>query len=182
MKNAIILHGTDASPDSNWFQWLKEQLKGRDFEVWLPQLPDSSRPDMKKYLDFILNQGIKFDEKTILIGHSSGAVAALGILSKLETPIKAAYLISAFRNSLSWDALDGLFTEEVDYMKAGKNAKKIVFFHSDNDPYCPLEHAEYLSKQTGGQLVIIKGQGHFNTENSPKYAKFPKLLELIEQN
>lgn len=182
MKNALILHGTGATPKSNWFAWLKDQLEKQDYRVWLPQLPNSDRPNMETYLNFLLKDKTQFGNETIIIGHSSGAVAATGLLSKLETPIKTAYLVSAFKDSLGWSALEGLFTEVIDYRKAGKNAEKIVFIHSDNDPYCPLEHAEYLSRQVGGKLVVIASQGHFNTENSPKYTEFPKLLQIISEN
>ncbi len=179
MKNALILHGTGATPDSNWFTWLKDQLEKQGYRVWLPQLPNSDRPNMQTYVKFLLSSDFKFNKDTIIIGHSSGAVATLGLLSKLRTPIKTSYLVSAFKDSLGWDALDDLFTEKIDYKKAGQNAEKIVFLHSDNDPYCPLEHAKHLLKQVDGELVVIKGQGHFNTENSPKYTKFPELLDIM---
>ncbi len=182
MKNAIILHGTGASPESNWFAWLKKKLESQGYTVWLPQLPKSDSPNMETYLNFLLKDTTQFGNETIIIGHSSGAVAALGLLGKLKAPIKTAYLVSVFKDSLGWDALEGLFTEKINYKAAGQNAEKIVFLHSDNDPYCPLEHAEYLSKQVGGKLVVITGQGHFNTENSPKYTKFPELLQIISGN
>lgn len=55
-----------------------------------------------------------------------------------------------------------------------------MFIHSDNDPYCPLEHAEYLAKSAGGKLIIKKGQGHFNLEKGKQHRQFPLLLELLE--
>jgi hypothetical protein len=42
MKNAIILHGTDNTPEGNWFRWLEKELERRDYKVWLPQLPDAA--------------------------------------------------------------------------------------------------------------------------------------------
>ena len=54
MKQALILHGTDATPASNWFTWLKKQLEQDDYTVWLPQPPNSDKPNTKTYNQFLL--------------------------------------------------------------------------------------------------------------------------------
>lgn len=182
MKQALILHGTDASPSNNWFTWLKEQLEADDYKVWLPQLPNSATPNTKTYNEFLLsNPDFTFNEETILVGHSSGAVEILGLLQYLpdDTRVKAAYLVSAFRNDLGWDALTGLFEEPFDFEKIKAKADKFVFFHSDNDPYVPLNQAQYLAEQLDGELIVQPSQGHFNTELSESYQEFPVLLEEI---
>lgn len=185
MKQALILHGTDATPANNWFTWLKEQLEQGSYKVWLPQLPNSDKPNTETYNKFLLsNPDFEFDEETIIVGHSSGAVEALSLLQHLpdNAKIKAAFLVSAFRDDLGWDALTGLFTEPFDFEKIKTKAEKFVFLHSDNDPYVPLGHAHYLAERVGGELIVKPGQGHFNTELSEKYKSFPELLELIRRN
>jgi len=74
-----------------------------------------------------------------------------------------------------------LFTEPFDFEKIKTKSDKFVFLHSDNDPYCPIAHAQYLAKQVGEELIIKAGQGHFNTEMSEKYKAFPELVELIQK-
>ena len=185
MKQALILHGTDATPASNWFTWLKKQLEQDDYTVWLPQLPNSDKPNTKTYNQFLLvNQDFEFNDETIIIGHSSGAVEVLSLLQKLpdDTKIKAVFLVSAFKDDLGWDALGGLFDEPFDFASIKTKADKFTFLHSDNDPYCPIEHAQYLSEQVGGELIIKSGQGHFNTELGEQYKAFPELLEMIREN
>ena len=183
MKQALILHGTDASPANNWFTWLKAQLEQSGYNVWLPQLPNSATPNAETYNEFLLsNPDFIFDEETIIIGHSSGAVEILNLLQHLpnDARIKAAYLISAFKDDLGWESLGGLFKESFDFEKIKAKADKFVFLHSDNDPYVPLEQARYLSEQVGGELIIKTAQGHFNTELSESYKEFPLLLHIIE--
>ena len=185
MKQALILHGTDATPASNWFTWLKEQLEQDGYKVWLPQLPNSDKPNIKAYNQFLLaNQDFEFNDETIIIGHSSGAVEALSLLQHLPEgkKIKATFLVSAFRDDLGWDALTDLFTEPFDFEIIRTKADKFVFLHSDNDPYCPIEHAQYLAEKVGGELIVKPGQGHFNTEISEQYKAFPELLESINNN
>lgn len=183
MKNAVILHGTDATPQDHWFNWLKQELEARNYRVWLPQLPDADRPNMQKYTQFLKGNDFKFNEETILIGHSSGAVAILGLLQSLPvgSKIKAAFFVGAFENDLGWNGLKELFIRPLDFKNIKQKADKFIFIHSDNDPYCPLEQAQHLSEKLGGELFIQKGQGHFNTDSNPKFSKFPYLIQLINE-
>ena len=184
MSKFLILHATDGSPKSNWYMWLKGILIGQGHIVWLPQLPNADAPDTKAYNKFLLsNKDFTFDEETVIIGHSSGAVEILSLLQNLpeKTTIKAAILVSAFKNDLGWDALPGLFKEPFNFEKIKSGCKSFTFIHSDDDPYCPLEHAEYLSSMTAGELIVFEGQGHFNTEVGSQYKQFPELLQFIEE-
>ncbi len=182
MKNALILHGTDDNPDVNWFRWLERELEKKGYKVWVPNLPRADRPNVQRYLKFIReNKDWEFNSETIIIGHSSGAVAALGILQNLpeDVAIEKAILVAAFKDDLDWDALDELFLEPFDFKTIKKRCRKFIFIHSDNDPYCPIDHAEYLSKQVGGELIIREGAGHFNASRNPEFTKFPFILTLL---
>jgi predicted alpha/beta hydrolase family esterase len=183
MKNAIILHGTDNTPEGNWFRWLEKELERRDYKVWLPQLPDAAMPHAEKYNNLLLNSNFDFNRDTILIGHSSGAVAILNLLQELkdDTEIKAAFLVGAFKSPLDVSARSELFPKPFDFAKIKSRCHKFVFIHSDNDPYCPLSDAEFLSEKLGGRLVVEKGQGHFNLDTGPQYKEFPLLLDLIDK-
>ncbi len=180
----LILHGTNGSPEQNWFMWLKGALIGKGHTVWLPQLPHAEKPDPKIYTKFLLsNKDFIYDKETIIVGHSSGAVESLHLLQYLpaNSVIRAAILVSAFRDDLGWESLSNLFKEPFDFSKIKQQCPSFTFIHSDDDPYCPMEGAEYLKEQTAGDLITFEGQGHFNTELNPSYKHFPELLEIIEQ-
>jgi predicted alpha/beta hydrolase family esterase len=184
MTKFLILHGTDGSPSSNWFMWLKGVLVGKGHKVWLPQLPNSDKPNAEAYTKFLFsNDEFVFDEDTVIIGHSSGAVEALHLLAHLpkDTKIQGAILVSAFKDNLNWESLDGLFTEPFNFSAIKNHCNKFIFIHSDDDPYCPIEHAQYLSKETDGELIVFEGQGHFNTELGPQYKQFPEILQFIDE-
>jgi uncharacterized protein len=183
MKNALILHGTGDSSKANWFGWLGKQLEKKDWKVWIPDLPRAEKPNIQKYNKHILaNKKWEFGEDSVIIGHSSGAVATLGLLQVLPDGVRVdtCYLVGVFRDDLGWEALDELFNESFDYEKIRASAKRFVFVHSDNDPYCPLEHAEYLSEKLGGELIVMSGEKHFSISTvGDKYEQFPELLEMI---
>ena len=183
MTKFIILHGTGASPEENWFMWLKGKLIGQGHAVWLPQLPNADKPNTKEYNEFLLaNKDFAIDSDTILVGHSSGAVEILHLLQNLpaETVVKAAVMVSAFENDLGWDVLAGMFEESLDFDTIKSHCKKFILVHSDTDPHVPIEQAEHLQEKLGGELLMFEDQGHFNTEASPDYKQFPELFDIIE--
>ncbi len=182
MKNALILHGTSNNHQGNWFPWLKKELKKRGYQVWVPDLPSSDKPNAKIYNKFLLgNKDWKFNRESVIVGHSSGAVEILSLLQNLphDVVVKKCIFVGVFKDNLGEEIFDGLFEEPFAFKKIKKHANEFIFVHSDNDPYCPLGHAQYLSRELGGKLIVKKGQGHFNLERGPQYRKFPFLLKLI---
>jgi predicted alpha/beta hydrolase family esterase len=184
MRQALILHGTDASPEANWFRWLEGVMKNSGYAVWLPLLPHSEAPNLQTYNDFLLSNSKFAFESATLIGHSSGAVAILSLLQHLpeNTTVGDIYLVSAFKDNLDWDALDGLFLEPFDYDLIKAKARSITLIHSDNDPYMPTDHAQFLAQKLDARLLLVGEQGHFNLEQSEKYRQFPLLAQVIETN
>ena len=184
MKNALILHGTNGNSTSNWLPWLKEKLAEKNWGVWVPDLPHAEMPNTKRYNEFILaNKDWQFNSESVLIGHSSGAVEILSLLQHLpkNVVVDTCILVGSFINDLGWDDLKELFIEPLDFKRIKTHAKHFIFIHSDNDPYCPLDHAKFLSEKLDGKLIVLKGQQHFSTSvGGEKYKKFPLLLKLID--
>jgi predicted alpha/beta hydrolase family esterase len=162
------------------------ELKKHNYKIWIPNLPGSDKPNAEKYNKFLLKENNWiFNEESIIIGHSSGAVEILSLLQNLpnKTKVKACYLIGSFKNSQGLNIFAGLFKTPFDFEEIRKKSKNFYFIHSDNDPYCPLEHAKYLSAKLDGELIVRKKQKHFSIETMGEiYNKFPFLLDKILEN
>lgn len=183
MKTILILHGTMGSPEGNWFQWLKSELESKGITAWLPQLPRPEQPSLRAEADFVrANCPFPINEETLLIGHSSGAVLALILAQENETKIGGIAAVSVFHdNSLKWDANDSLFDIPFAWDAIRSNTTKMLFVHSDTDPYVPLDQAQFVADNCKAELLVIPGQGHFNLEQSKEYVAFPELVEAMEE-
>jgi len=182
MKNVLIVHGTQGSPNGNWFQWLKKQLQNRRYKVWVPKLPTPGKPRISRNVKYILaNKKWKFDSESVLIGHSSGPVTILGLLNELPENIivEKCILVAPFTKS-DWEPNSELFDYDFDFENIKKKSRKFIIIHSDTDPYTPLDQPKELARKLGAELIIKKGEGHFNLEKGPQYKKFPLLLDLID--
>jgi predicted alpha/beta hydrolase family esterase len=179
---AIFLHGTGASPKHNWFLGVASELEGHQWQTWVPQLPDPGHPSSREWTEYVLaNTPFAIDDETVIIGHSSGGVAALVLAQTVQTPVNATFVVAAPRDNeyLKWQANDRLFDVPFNFEAIRVGAGSLIFIHSDNDPYCPLEQTRELCERAGGTMVMIPGQGHFNIETGDAYRQFPRLLEII---
>lgn len=180
MKNALILHGTGNDSSGNWFPWLKEKMEEMGYKVWVPDLPESNKPDLERYWNFI--KDFDFNNETVLIGHSSGAGMVFGILQKLpiDKKIKLAISVAGFYKDEGWNC-QGLFSQIFDWEKIKKQAKNIKIIWSPTDPYISREQTDYLAKQLNINPTIIEKKGHFNLEGGNNFKQFPELIEVIKK-
>jgi uncharacterized protein len=183
MRTAIILHGTLGSPNGNWFRWLKKELEARGLIVWLPQLPHAEQPSLHEWADFVRqNCPFTINGDTLIVGHSSGAILSLIIAQQNIEPVGGVVAVSVFHdNSLGWEPNSRLFDLTFDWHKIQTNARQLLFIHSDNDPYVPLDQAQFVADNCQAEMMVMPGQGHFNLEQGEEYKQFPKLLEILEK-
>ncbi len=184
MKKAVILHGTHGNPDNNWFPWLKAKLEQNGYEVWIPQLPDCDKPNRNTYGDFLFSCGWDFTDN-IVVGHSSGAVEVLNLLMDDRCPhVRQAVMLGVWSGGLPQGFSDpstfaNLFPPDgFDFQRIRDRASSLAFLHGSDDPYCPLEQAEYVSQQLGAPLGVVRGGGHLGAQ----FTELPELWKILEKS
>lgn len=175
----------DQTSQGHWYPWLQKTLESRGYEVWAPDLPNADHPDTAEMTAFLLsNSHWSFDDN-LIIGHSSGAVEVLYLLQALpeKVMVSAAVMTGSFDHMVAGMEAqhDKIFVNPLNFPKITARANKILFVQGSDDPWCPVEGAQNLAHQTGGELVIVEGGKHFSTSLDPAYTAFPKLIEILEQ-
>jgi len=182
MPVCFIFHGAYGSPEENWIPWLKHWLEKSGQKVYAPLFPTPRGQYLSNWMSVFDSYEKFVDSETVFVGHSVGATFILSVLEMAETKIRAAFLVSGFAGPLGnekFDKLNKSFAEKsFDWERIRDSCRKFVIFHSDNDPHVPLEKAEFLKKKLRGELVLIKGGGHFNRQSG--YTKFPELANQIK--
>lgn len=190
MKNALIVHGIGGNPTLNWYQYAAGKAREKGYKTYIPQLPASSKPDLELTYRFVVNKFL-FDKETVLIGHSSGASLALGILQKLPDGyvIKRTILVSGFIDPNLTPELhtyipradyDNLFPKAWDWEKIRKTSCDFVIFYSPSDPFVQPRHAETMKEKLRGKLVIIPDALHFSvTSGGERFREFPELVKYL---
>lgn len=183
MKQALIVHGTYGSPEGNWFPWLKKKLEKDGYKVYVPKFPTPENQSLSTWMQTLERTGMKFNEETILIGHSLGPAFILSVLEELNAPVKACFFVSGFirlLGSLEFDCLNKSFImKPMNWKKITSNSKAFYVINADNDPYVPLEKGEELAKFLQVPLTVMEKAGHMNTESG--HTTFDKLYKLIKK-
>lgn len=180
MKTAIILHGTKGSPDGNWFPWLKSQLEGQGYHVYVPVLPTPENQNKEAWCAALRAQAPIFDESTTLIGHSCGATFLLHILEVCK-PVERSILVSPVLGACGvpeYDVLNSTFIHHnFNWAKIQKTMGIAHILHGDNDPYVPASHPKAIVEKLNLEVEWIPDGGHLNSEAG--YIQFPRLMEII---
>jgi len=177
----FIFHGSYGSPEENWIPWLKKQLEEQGFTVFAPRFPTPEGQSLEEWNSVFKEFEKELDEESILVGHSIGPAFILRLLERIEVKVKACFFVAGFIGLLGdpkFDEINKTFVEaQFNWEKIRSNCDSFTVFHSDNDPFVPIENAEEIARGLEIKVELVKNAGHFNT--SAGYECFPLLMEKI---
>jgi len=173
---AVIIPGNgmgDVSR-SNWYGWANRKLNELpEFKSTLRNMPDPMTARKSIWLPFMKDE-LEVDDKTIIIGHSSGACAAIRYAE--ENQVFGIVLVGAYISDLGDknEADSGYFSEPWRWEKARANCQWIVQFGSRDDPFLPWDEQQAVADGLKADLREYTDRGHFMD------SAFPELIQTIK--
>ncbi len=173
----IFIHGNCATHWSfAWAPWFKAELEKLGFKTFFETMPDSVIARSEYWLPFLKNH-VKVGGNDVLVGWSSGAVAAMRYAE--QNKILGSVLISPCYTDLG-DELEkqsGYYDKPWDWEKIKANQKKIALIWGDDDPFIPQTEFDFIAEQLQPTQIKIHGGKHFAERQT-----FPELMQYMKNN
>lgn len=162
----------------NWFPSLQKTLEEAHIQVVAPDFPDPELARESYWIPF-LRDTLKVDDQTVIVGHSSGAIAAMRMAQTQK--ILGSVLVGAYHTDLNMETekASGYFETPWDWPKMRKNQQWCLLFASQDDPWIPVHEARFVHEQLNCEYHEFTDQGHFGGD----YFKpdFPELSHALVQ-
>jgi hypothetical protein len=168
MVRIAIIHGNHGSTaDTCWIPWLKTELEKQDFVVNAPTMPDNFYAKASIWLPY-MEKELNCDETTIVIGHSSGALAVMRYAENHK--ILGSVLIAAAHTDLGSEVerASGYFNTPWLWDKIKANQQWIIQLASPDDPYIPIIEAQYIHNNLDTEYYEFPNRGHFLDNTIPE--------------
>ncbi|BCY09782.1 alpha/beta hydrolase [Actinoplanes sp. L3-i22] len=175
-RRAIIFHGTGGNPGVAWYPWLAGQLSERGYVVDVPHHPEVNVEPIGTFLPKVLDQH-RFDEHTVLVGHSGGAALLLAVLEHVQVTVAQAILVAGYSTQPNTSE-EPVLQADYDWDAIRSHVRDIYFVNSRNDPYgCDDRQGRAMFDRLGG-TQIVRDDGHFGDYNQ-EYDTFELVNRLI---
>ncbi len=176
-KKVVFIPGNGGgSPQDNWFPSVKATLEAEGITVIAEEWPDNELARASYWLPYLRNE-LSVDENSLLVGHSSGAIAAMKFAE--EKPIFGSVLVGAYHTDLDMETEKSseYFDSPWQWEKIKNNQQRIILFASQDDPWIPIEEARFIHNKLNCEYHEYADQGHFGGD----YEKlsFPELSQAI---
>jgi uncharacterized protein len=186
-KRVIIVHAWDCTPTQGWYPWLKKELEANGFEVHVPELPETEKPQIHTWVPKLAAVVGTADEHTYFVGHSMGCQTIARYLESLPDGVRvggAVFVAGFFKRLTNMEDAEVAaiarpwFETPLDLTVVQSHLPKSVAIFSDDDPYVPLDNQDDFRDQLGSKIIIQKQQGHFS-ESVGGTTELPIALESL---
>ncbi len=172
--NIIIIPGNGgATMENHWFPAVIAGFEKHGVEVKARTYPDPYLARRKFWIPFLETE-MKAGPHSILIGHSSGAEAAMRYAE--NHTILGSVLVSPCYTDMGvqTETISGWYTGEWEWEKIKKNQQFILQFSSRDDPVVPIKEQDFVREKLQPEYHELENRGHFISQN-----KFPELISSV---
>lgn len=172
----IIAPGNGGTwPKDNWFPYVKRRLEAAGIPVVVRRFPDPVLARQRFWLPFLAKLGA--DRRTVLIGHSSGAVAAMRYAESHQ--LLGSILVGACHTDLGVESerASGYYGRPWRWDAIRRNQKFIIQFASTDDPFIPIREARFIHRKLATEYYEATDQGHFSSSDGKK--EFPEIVAHV---
>ena len=171
---AILIHGNGGCTAADfWLPSVEHDLRALGLTVINQTFPDNIKARSSFWLPFLESLGN--DEQTILIGHSSGAMAAMRYAETHR--LLGSVLVGVCHTDLGdrFEAASGYYNRPWPWDQIRANQQWIGIFNSTDDPHIPIAEPRFVAAQLRGNYFEFTNRGHFTN------AAFPELTDYVRR-
>jgi len=168
---AMLIHGNGGCTAADfWLPSVERELTALGLAVVNRTFPDNVKARSTLWLPFIESLGA--DEQTILIGHSSGAVAALRYAETHR--LLGSALVGVCHTDLGdrFEAASGYYDRPWQWDRIRANQEWIGIFNSADDPHIPIAEPRFVAAQLRCSYFEFNDRGHFTGSALPELTDF----------
>ena len=172
---AILIHGNGGCTAGDiWLPWLERELTALGVDVINQTFPDNIKARATVWLPHIESLGA--DENTILIGHSSGAVAAMRYAETHE--ILGSILVGVCHTDLgdAFEAASGYYERPWQWQQIRRHQQWIAIYNSTDDPHIPIAEPRFVAAQLRCSYFEFTDRGHFVDRR-----QFPEVVDFVRR-
>ncbi len=180
MKKVVFAPGNGGCTTKQfWFPYVQKELEKQGVEVVAAVFPDPELARAKYWLPFLRNE-LMVDQDTVIVGHSTGAIAAMRYAE--QYPILGSILVGSYYTHLNIDTekQSGYFNAQWQWEKIRNNQQWTVIFSSQDDPWIPITEPRFIHQQLQCEYHEFTNQGHFGGDYDKK--SFPELVTALSSN
>jgi hypothetical protein len=185
MKRVFIVHRWSGGPNDDWRPWLKTELEKFGYQIFVPEMPDTDKPMIQKWVGHLAEVVGTPDAETYFVGHSIGCQAILRYLETTDTPTGGALFIAGWFDLKN---LEDTETERIartwielpiDLEKVRGVLPHSTLIISDNDPFAAFEYNKQKFAELGSKIVILHNAGHITEDDG--FTELPEALEEFKK-
>ena len=178
MGKFVIIPGNGGGDvfHGNWYGWAHGKINKLDNTTCdLQNMPDPIVAKESIWIPFMRTE-MMCDSDTVIIGHSSGAEAAMRFAELYQ--VKGIILVSACVTDLgdAGERESGYYNRPWQWQLIKDNSGFIVQFGSTDDPFIPWKEQEQVHEGTNSQLHKFTDRGHFMN------SAFPELINVVKEH
>lgn len=175
MPDVVLIHGNGGCTAADfWLPAVERELTALGLAVVNQTFPDNVKARARYWLPHL--EALGAGDDTVVIGHSSGAVAAMRYAETHR--LRGSVLVSVCHTDLgdAFERASGYYDMPWDWDRIRAHQEWVGIFHSTDDPHIPVAEPRHVAARLGASYFELPGRGHF-ADARP----FPELVQFVRR-